>query len=197
MSLKIHTTVIQLPQARRMLGLMEILNNLHKYDRHLFARVFRQGERRMVIPLAKALSRSGDGYLHLLLPLLLWQLKLPGFDDFISLLAASLVLERLVYWVLKNSLKRKRPQQAVPGLRSLIVASDQFSFPSGHSSGAFLLATTLVLVYGGPVAAIYLWAGGVALSRVVLGVHFPGDIVAGGLMGSAIALLCAIQLGGF
>jgi len=197
MSLKIHTTVIQLPQARRMLGLMEILNNLHKYDRHLFARVFRQGERRMVIPLAKALSRSGDGYLHLLLPLLLWQLKLPGFDDFIALLAASLVLERLVYWVLKNSLKRKRPQQAVPGLRSLIVASDQFSFPSGHSSGAFLLATTLVLVYGGPVAAIYLWAGGVALSRVVLGVHFPGDIVAGGLMGSAIALLCAIQLGGF
>ena len=197
MSLKIHTTVIQLPQARRMLGLMEILNNLHKYDRHLFARVFRQGERRMVIPLAKALSRSGDGYLHLLLPLLLWQLKLPGFDDFIALLAASLVLERLVYWVLKNSLKRKRPQQAVPGLRSLIVASDQFSFPSGHSSGAFLLATTLVLVYGVPVAAIYLWAGGVALSRVVLGVHFPGDIVAGGLMGSAIALLCAIQLGGF
>lgn len=180
-----------------MLGLMEILNNLHKYDRHLFARVFRQGERRMVIPLAKALSRSGDGYLHLLLPLLLWQLKLPGFDDFIALLAAALLLERLVYWVLKNSLKRKRPQEAVPGLRSLIVASDQFSFPSGHSSGAFLLATTLVLVYGGPVAAIYLWAGGVALSRVVLGVHFPGDIVAGGLMGSAIALLCAIQLGGF
>lgn len=180
-----------------MLGLMEILNNLHKYDRHLFARVFRQGERRMVIPLAKALSRSGDGYLHLLLPLLLWQLKLPGFDDFIALLAAALLLERLVYWVLKNSLKRKRPQEAVPGLRSLIVASDQFSFPSGHSSGAFLVATTLVLVYGGPVAAIYLWAGGVALSRVVLGVHFPGDIVAGGLMGSAIALLCAIQLGGF
>ena len=178
-----------------MLGGMELLNRLQRYDRRLFARVFRQGERRMVIPLARALSRSGDGYLHLLLPLLAWQLALPGLDDFITLLAVSLGLERALYWSIKNSLKRPRPQQAVPGLRSLITASDQFSFPSGHSSGAFLLATALVLVYGGPVLAMYLWAAGVGLSRVLLGVHFPGDILAGALMGSGIALFTAAQLG--
>lgn len=174
---------------------MEILNRLQRYDRQLFARVFRQGERRMVIPLARALSRSGDGYLHLLLPLLVWQLALPGLDDFVALLALSLGLERALYWSVKNSLRRPRPQQAVPGLRSLIIASDQFSFPSGHSSGAFLLATALVLVYGGPVLAMYLWAAGVGLSRVLLGVHFPGDVLAGALMGSGIALFSAAQLG--
>lgn len=174
---------------------MEILNRLQRYDRQLFARVFKQGERRMVIPLARAFSRSGDGYLHLLLPLLLWQLALPGVDDFALLLLYSLAVERALYWSIKNSLKRPRPPQAVPGLRSLIVASDQFSFPSGHSSGAFLLATALVLVYGGPVVAIYLWAAGVGLSRVLLGVHFPGDILAGAAMGSGIALCTAAQLG--
>jgi undecaprenyl-diphosphatase len=174
---------------------MEILSLLQKYDLDLFTRVFRQGERRMVIPLARAVSRSGDGYLHVLLPLLLLVLQIPGIGAFASLLALSLVIERAVYWCLKNSLKRRRPQDAVPGLRSLVVASDQFSFPSGHSSGAFLLATCLAIIYGGPVAAVYLWASGVAVSRVILGVHFPGDTLAGAIMGSSIALFSASRLG--
>ena len=44
-------------------------------------------------------------------------------------------------------------------------------------------------------AGMYLWAAGVGLSRVLLGVHFPGDILAGALMGSGIALFTAAQLG--
>jgi undecaprenyl-diphosphatase len=80
-------------------------------------------------------------------------------------------------------------------LRSLVVASDQFSFPSGHSSGAFLLATCLAIVYGGPVTAMYLWATGVAVSRVILGVHFPGDTLAGAVMGTSITVFSASQLG--
>lgn len=175
---------------------MEVLSRLHSYDRHLFAKVFRQGERRMVIPMARALSRSGDGYLHLLIPLVLWQLQLPDVPHFLALLTLALGLERGLYWSLKNSLRRPRPQNAIPGLRSFITASDQFSFPSGHSSGAFLLATTLVIIFGGPVLAMYVWASGVALSRVLLGVHFPGDILAGGIMGSAVALASAALLGG-
>ncbi len=174
---------------------MEILNTLQKYDLQLLARIFRQGERRMVIPLARAVSRSGDGYLYALVPLLLWSMQVPDYGGFVSLLVLALVFERTLYFTLKNSLKRRRPQEAVPGFRSLITASDQFSFPSGHSSGAFLLATVLVVVYGGAAAVIYLWAGAVALSRVLLGVHFPGDTAAGALIGSAVALLSAARLG--
>lgn len=174
---------------------MEILLTLQKYEMRLLYRVFRQTDKRMVIPIARAVSRSGDGYLHLLTPLLLWGLGFPGFSTLLPLLALSLAVERAVYWLLKNSLRRPRPQEAVPGFRSLITASDQFSFPSGHSSGAFLLATTLLLVFGPAAAPMFLWAGGVALSRVLLGVHFPGDTLAGALMGSGIVLFCATQLG--
>ena len=85
---------------------MEILSLLQKYDLDLFTRVFQQGERRMVIPMARAVSRSGDGYLHVLVPILLLALQLPGIGAFASLLALSLFIERTLYWCLKNSLKR-------------------------------------------------------------------------------------------
>ncbi len=174
---------------------MKTLSAIHRLDLQLLASIFSQGERRMVRPLARALSRSGDGYLHLLIPVLLWQLESALLASFVTVLGLALVVERCLYWCLKNGLKRRRPQEAVPGFRSLVVAADQFSFPSGHSSAAFLLATTLVLVYGGPVVMMYLWVGGVALSRVLLGVHFPGDTVAGGLMGAGTAVFCASLAG--
>jgi undecaprenyl-diphosphatase len=195
LSQKDHGTVTALPHIAARLAGMEILDSLQRVDHRLFARVFRQGERRMVIPLAKAISRSGDGYLHALVPLLLWSLGAAFTWQFIALLAASLVVERSLYFSLKNSLRRRRPQELVPGFRSLITASDKFSFPSGHSSGAFLLATALLVVYGGPVIAMYVWASGVALSRILLGVHFPGDTLAGALMGTSSVLFVATQMG--
>ncbi|MFV0277845.1 MAG: phosphatase PAP2 family protein [Parahaliea sp.] len=171
------------------------MNALQELDLRLLAGVFRQGERRMVRPLARALSRSGDGYLHLLVPGLLYLLGARDFSAFLCLLALSLAMERSLYWCLKNTLKRRRPQEAIPDFHSLVTASDRFSFPSGHSSAAFLLATALVLVYGGPVIAMYLWATCVALSRVVLGVHFPGDTLAGAFMGSSCVVFGAHLMG--
>jgi undecaprenyl-diphosphatase len=174
---------------------MEILLSLQKLEKRLFYRVFQQTEKRMVIPMSRALSHSGDGYLHLLVPLLIWTLDPQRFAQLLPLLALSLTGERIVYWLVKNTLRRPRPQDSVPGFRSLIKASDQFSFPSGHSSGAFLLATCLMLVYGGGAAPMFLWACAVAMSRVLLGVHFPGDTLAGALMGSGIALFVANAIG--
>lgn len=174
---------------------MEILGKLQNFEMRLFARVFRQTEKRMVIPMARAISHSGDGYLHVLVPLLVWALDPAGFALLLPPLVMALTIERALYWLVKNSLRRPRPQQAVPGFRSLIRASDQFSFPSGHSSGAFLLATALLVVYGPIATPLLLWAFAVAMSRILLGVHFPGDTVAGALMGGGIALICAAQLG--
>lgn len=174
---------------------MQILGTLQEFEMRVFARVFRQTDRRMVIPLARAVSRSGDGYLHALVPLLLWCLDPSGFSLLLPLLAIALVAERSLYWLLKNGLRRPRPQEAVPGFRSLIQASDQFSFPSGHSSGAFLLATCLSVVYGPVALPLFLWAVLVALSRILLGVHFPGDTLAGAMLGSVLALASAAYLG--
>ena len=174
---------------------MEILVTLQKFEIRLLAGIFRQTEKRMVIPVARAVSRSGDGYLHLLVPMLVWLIDPDGFARLLPLLVLALLVERALYWVIKNSLRRPRPQDSVYGFRSLITASDQFSFPSGHSSGAFLLATALLLVYGSVAVPMFFWAFGVGLSRILLGVHFPGDTLAGAIMGSGIALIAAGALG--
>ncbi len=174
---------------------MDILYALHRIDLRLFHRIFQQGERGILRPLARALSHSADGYLMVLVPLLLFLLGTERAETFTILLLVSLSFERVIYWLLKNGLKRRRPQEGMPGFRSLIQAADRFSFPSGHTSTAFLLATALAVVYDGPVSAMYLWATSIALSRVVLGVHYPGDTLAGALMGSGIALFTATQLG--
>jgi undecaprenyl-diphosphatase len=102
--------------------------------------------------------------------------------------AIAMLVERATYYILKNTLKRLRPADFKPNFHSLITASDKFSFPSGHTSAAFCIATISVLIFGGLSMVMFAWALMVGISRVIVGVHFPGDLLAGALMGSGIAM---------
>ncbi|MFT4822460.1 MAG: undecaprenyl-diphosphatase [Halioglobus sp.] len=174
---------------------MDILKKLQCFDVQLFTWLASSIRGPGVLSFTKALSKSGDGYLHIAIPVLLFTLSANHLSQFCLTLTLAITCERALYWVLKNSLKRRRPQEFEPSFRSLITPSDQFSFPSGHSSAAFLLATVLAVTYPGPVFVLYLWAIGVAVSRVLLGVHFPGDAIAGAIMGTTVALATASLLG--
>lgn len=85
------------------------------------------------------------------------------------------------------------------GLNVLEGASRSFSFFSAHSANAFGLATsTLIgfrlderLKYKGYAAWMYFWAAMVALSRVFVGKHYFGDIIAGAFIGAAAGFIFA------
>jgi len=92
---------------------------------------------------------------------------------------------------LKEIVKRDRPYVALanvhfPGVET----ADPYSFPSGHATTAFALATSLSLRYPKPAVYIplHLWALFVAYGRVYLGVHYPSDVLVGGIIGSGTAV---------
>ena len=177
---------------------MAILSTLHQWDARLLKRLFQQGQpSRPVIQLSKIVSRSGDGYLPVAFPFTAWMLASPVGSEYAAALALAFAIERAVYLILKNGLQRRRPQEIMPSFSALVVPSDRFSFPSGHTSAAFCLATMTGIVFGGPYLTLYGWACGVGLSRILLGAHFPGDTIAGAMMGSAIAMMVAALLGLF
>jgi undecaprenyl-diphosphatase len=92
---------------------------------------------------------------------------------------------------LKYLVKRKRPFTTYKGIivnKSCSPCGDP-SFPSGHTSTSFMLATSLSLQYPKwyVITPAYLYAGTVAYSRMELGVHYPLDILAGALIGAGTA----------
>ncbi len=91
---------------------------------------------------------------------------------------------------LKSSIDRTRPYIEYP---DILKKSDggSGSFPSGHTSSAFATATSLSLNVPKwyVIVPAYTWAASVGYSRMYLGVHYPSDVLAGALLGSASAWL--------
>ncbi len=99
--------------------------------------------------------------------------------------AFALAGSHLAVQAIKRSVNRPRPRLP-SGTDSLVHAPDRFSFPSGHAAAslsvALPVAVTLPLPLAGGVLGL---AALVGVSRSYLGVHYPGDVVAGWLLAIA------------
>ncbi|HEY5715673.1 MAG TPA: phosphatase PAP2 family protein [Psychromonas sp.] len=168
---------------------MKMFNNIYQYDLKLLLWCRKSTASHSFISCVRIISKSGDGYLQLLLPALYWLISTQVQYHFFLLAITTFILERLLYFCLKHTLRRRRPPQIIPDFNSIVQASDQFSFPSGHSMAAFTLAGLFTFHFGVIALPLYIWAGLVAISRVILGVHFPTDIVAGALMGTILVYI--------
>jgi undecaprenyl-diphosphatase len=166
---------------------MKLLYSIHKYDVFMFTWLLNVRLHSTLSKASRYLSKTGDGVLYVVIAgLLYWH---EGFESqFLRAVLLAFLIERPVYFVLKNGLKRNRPQAALKNFRSIITPSDKFSFPSGHTSAAFMMATLLGFYFPFLMIPLYCWAVLVGFSRVVLGVHFPTDILVGIILGISTAL---------
>ena len=96
--------------------------------------------------------------------------------------------------IFKFGFERLRPchDPSLEGLLREVKCGGKFGFYSAHSSNSFFVATYLTVLLGKKIKQLpyflFVWAAIVAYSRVYLGMHFPGDIIVGAIMGILLAL---------
>ena len=153
---------------------------------------------RPVLPLFRIVSRLGDGWLWYVLILSL-PLIYPHEGLAIALLMTGTGLAcTITYKLLKRWLVRERPFISFPVIHCGTQPLDRYSFPSGHTLHAVCFTTVLALTLPALAILVLPFTLAVAASRVVLGLHYPSDVLAGavigGVMGVWVTACCAEPL---
>ena len=179
---------------------MSVLAYVLSSDDRLLGRVAAWRPPRWVRVWMLTATRLGDGWLWLAAAALI-AVDGPRGLRVLGALAVSVAVANTLLVCIKRRVKRLRPREVVRASSFDVgplawFPSDRFSFPSGHALNAFAIGSVLALAY--PVAALpaLVVAASVAASRIVLGLHWLSDVVAGSLLGlligsaAFVALLC-------
>lgn len=142
-------------------------------------------------------TRMGDGWLWYALGAIL--LALGGWRGYSAVAAAgsAAVLGIFVFKVLKKLSHRPRPCELHPHCWAKVLPPDKFSFPSGHTMTAFSIALVLSFFYPTLEWPLYFLAGSIGVSRVVLGMHFLSDVLAGAALGCALGIASIVTFAAY
>jgi len=169
-----------------MTGRSVMLQSIVSRDHRLMRRINRWPAPKWIRLWMICATRGGDGWL--------WYAMLAAIAAFggperfravaASALAAGVGIA-LFLW-LKRFYGRRRPNCYEPHCWATLLPPDQFSFPSGHTITAFAMAVPLALFYPSLVAGLIFCASSIAISRILLGMHFLSDVLVGAILGSAL-----------
>jgi undecaprenyl-diphosphatase len=149
----------------------------------------RAAAKRWLVLLLVGVSRLSDGVLWYGLILALpWAGGTTGTACAIRMAGLGL-LNLVIYKTMKRYFARPRPYVTCTSIRPCTRSLDEHSFPSGHTLHAVSFSILLALYYPHMAWPLALLTTLVALSRVVLGLHYPSDVAAGALIGLATTKL--------
>jgi undecaprenyl-diphosphatase len=143
--------------------------------------------RRWVVRVLGMVSRVGDGWLwYAIIAWLLWAGGPSGSSAAVRMICVGAV-DLVLYRIIKRWIARPRPYRTCPGIRACTKTLDEFSFPSGHTLHSVAFSLILTVYY--PMSAFVVWPLTVliAASRIILGLHYPSDVIVGAVIGAITA----------
>ncbi|NVK30276.1 MAG: phosphatase PAP2 family protein [Gammaproteobacteria bacterium] len=133
-----------------------------------------------------AVSKAGDGTLWVVL--ILGQMLLdPAEAAWGGVIALCGLFNLSLYKLIKHQTLRNRPCVRWPHIRNATAALDHYSFPSGHTLHATTFSIMLCTLYPAAIWVLLPFAVLVAVSRVVMGLHYPSDVLAAVVIGYGVA----------
>lgn len=108
--------------------------------------------------------------------------------------SATLAISQTITYSLKSLLSRERPYNILKNLNTFGIKLKDYSFPSGHTSASFSIATIVALNLPKLSILALMVALIIGISRIYLGVHYPTDVIAGMILGVGSAILVHIYL---
>jgi undecaprenyl-diphosphatase len=166
-----------------------VWNQIQSNDHRLMRRVHRWRAPRWFRILMITMTRGGDGWLWYGIGAIL--AVFGGEQRFLAIGAgtAAAIAGIFTFRALKHSSRRRRPCEIEPHCWATLLPPDKYSFPSGHTITAFGVAMALGLFYPELIAVLLTAAILIAASRIILGMHFLSDVIAGCVIGILLGVV--------
>jgi undecaprenyl-diphosphatase len=165
-----------------------VWNQIQSNDHRLMRRLHRWRAPRWFRILMILSTRMGDGWLWYVLGLILYFFGGPHRFAAVGAGASAAAVGILMFRTLKHTSRRQRPCEIEPHCWASILPPDKYSFPSGHSITAFAVAISIGMFYPELQAYLLVAAFLIASSRIILGMHFLSDVIAGSSIGIALGI---------
>jgi undecaprenyl-diphosphatase len=163
------------------------LQQISRWDAELCAFCNRRSRNFTVRNLFRLASRLGDGvFWYTLMAVLLLQYQEAALPAVLHMIVVGLT-GTTIYKFIKGKTLRPRPFNVYPAIICAGKTLDQFSFPSGHTMHAVAFSIVAVAYFPALIWLVVPFSILVGLSRPILGLHYPSDVLAGAALGALIA----------
>lgn len=164
------------------------LTRLKAWENRMAVRFNRANSRRAISAFFGAVSTLGDGlFWYAVMAALLLRQGPEALEAVLVMVAAGMACTFTYTW-LKSTTSRERPCQRHPGIRVTTLPLDYYSFPSGHTLHAVCFTVVASVYYPALWPLLLPFTLLVAASRLILGLHYLSDVIAGALIGGTLAL---------